>query len=79
MAGGLSCEAEIDAVIDAMLHAMQKADTFGWLPLILLERAGLSRLRGDMEGMRRDLAEDRQRLVEMNVTGWEDYARSIEG
>ena len=78
LAGGLSCHAELDAVINTMLEAMQRADTFGWMPLILLERAGLARLRGDMEGMRRDLAEARRRFAELHVTGWEDYARSIE-
>ena len=78
MAGGLACQMELDAVINTTIAQMERADTFGWLPLILFERAGLARLRGDRGGMQRDLAEARQRLAEMGVTGWEDYARSIE-
>ena len=40
--------------------------------------AGLARLRGDSGGMARDLAEARRLFAEMGVTGWDDYARSIE-
>ncbi len=43
-----------------------------------LERAGLARLRGDVDAMARDLAEARRLFAEMGVTGWDDYARSIE-
>ena len=50
----------------------------GWLPLVLLERAGLARLRGDADGMARDLAEARRLFAQMGVTGWDEYARSIE-
>ena len=50
----------------------------GWMPLLLLERAGLARLRGDADGMARDMAEARRMFSEMGVTGWDDYARSIE-
>jgi hypothetical protein len=45
---------------------------------VLLERAGLARLRGDPDGMARDLGEARRLFAEMGVTGWDDYARSIE-
>jgi hypothetical protein len=41
-----------------------------FFPLILLERAGLARLRGDADGMARDLAEARRLFAEMGVTGW---------
>ena len=49
----------------------------GMLPLILLERAGLARLRGDADGMARDLAEARRLFTQLGA-GWDDYARSIE-
>jgi len=78
IAGGLVCQAELETVIDGVIEEMARSDTYGWLPLVLFERAGLARLRGDMDGMTRDLAEARRRLAEMNITGWEDYARSIE-
>ncbi len=37
-----------------------------------------ARLRGDAEGMARDLAEARHLFAEMGVTGWDKYARSTE-
>jgi hypothetical protein len=46
--------------------------------LVLLERAGLARLRGDADGMARDLAEARRLFAQMGASGWDDYARSIE-
>ncbi|MBI3799085.1 MAG: hypothetical protein HY268_19235, partial [Deltaproteobacteria bacterium] len=45
---------------------------------VLMERAGLARLRGDADAMARDLAEARRLFAQMGVTGWDDYARSIE-
>ena len=48
------------------------------LAMLLLERAGLAKLRGDPDGMKRDLAEARRLFADMGVTGWDDYARSIE-
>ena len=48
------------------------------LPLVLLERAGLARMRGDADGMARDLAEAPRLFAKMGATGWDDYARSIE-
>jgi len=77
-AGGLRCEAELEAVIARVFAGMQRAETTGWLPLILLERAGLARLRGDADRLARDLAEARRLFAQMGVTGWDDYARSIE-
>jgi hypothetical protein len=53
-------------------------DMKGVLPLVLLERAGLARLRGDADAIARDLAEARRLFAEMGATGWDDYARSIE-
>jgi hypothetical protein len=41
-----------------------------------VERAGFARLRGNADGMARDLAEAGRLLAEMGVTGWDDYARS---
>ena len=65
------------AVVET-LDLSQRADMVGMLPLILLERAGLFRMRGDAAGMARDLAEARRLFADMGVTGWDDYARSIE-
>lgn len=77
-AGGPLCEVELDAHIASTLAEMQCTDAMGWLPLLLLERAGLARMRGDADGMARDLAEARRLFSEMGVTGWDAYARSIE-
>ena len=78
IAGGLVYKAELETVIDGVIAEMERNETFGWLPLVLFERAALARLRGDLDSMARDLAEARRRLAEMNITGWEEYARSIE-
>jgi tetratricopeptide (TPR) repeat protein len=69
---------ELEARIVETLELIQQADMVGMLPLVLLERAGLSRMRGDADGMARDLAEARRSFAEMGVTGWDDYARSVE-
>jgi len=69
---------ELDAQIAATLEVLLRTNAKGWLPMLLLERAGLARLRGDMDGMARDLAEARRLFAQMGVTGWDDYARSIE-
>jgi hypothetical protein len=69
---------ELDAQIAATLEVLLRTHAKGWLPMLLLERAGLARLRGDMVGMARDLAEARAMFAQMGVTGWDDYARSIE-
>ena len=50
----------------------------GILPMALLERAGLYRMRGDADGMARDLTEARRLFAQMGATGWDDYARTIE-
>jgi hypothetical protein len=65
--------------ITETLALIEKWGMKGYLPLLLLERAGLARLRGDADGMTRDLATARHLFGEMGTTGWDDYARSIEG
>jgi hypothetical protein len=44
---------------------------------LLLERAGLARLRGDRSGAMRGSAEARHLLAETDVNGWNDYVRSL--
>ncbi|MFI5352656.1 MAG: hypothetical protein ACHQZS_06800 [Candidatus Binatales bacterium] len=68
----------LEAEIVETLEVLNRAHAKGWLPLLLLERAGLARLRGDADGMARDLAEARALFAQMGVTGWNEYARSIE-
>jgi hypothetical protein len=70
--------AELEAQIAETLELIGHTDAQGWLPLVLPERAGLARMRGDADGMARDLAEARRLFAQMGVTGWDDYARSIE-
>jgi class 3 adenylate cyclase/tetratricopeptide (TPR) repeat protein len=76
--GGPQRQDELEGQIVEAFDVLQRADMKAWLPLLLLERAGLARLRGDAEGMARDLAEVRRLFAETGVTGWDDYARSIE-
>ena len=78
MIGGVQQQDELEAQIAETLDLTQRTDMKGILPLVLLERAGLARMRGDADGMARDLAEARRLFAEMGVTGWDDYARSIE-
>jgi class 3 adenylate cyclase/tetratricopeptide (TPR) repeat protein len=78
MVGGLQHQGEFEAQIAETLEVIQRTDSKGWLPFLLFERAGLARLRGDADGMARDLAEARRLFAQMGVTGWDDYARSIE-
>ena len=78
MGGGLEVLDELEALIAQTWAIQQRLDAKGWMPLLLMERAGLAKLRGDTDGMKRDLAEVRSRFAEMGVTGWNDYARSIE-
>lgn len=70
---------ELPAQIAETLELVQRTDTKGWLPLVLLERAGLARLRGDADAMARDLAEARRLFAQMGASGRDEYARSIEG
>jgi adenylate cyclase len=77
--GGPREQEELATQITETLALIEKWGMKGYLPLLLLERAGLARLRGDAEAMTRDLAQARQLFGEMGVTGWDDYARSIEG
>ena len=78
MLGEVDFQHELDAQISESMAIQAKADWPGWMPSLLLERAGLAKLRGDMDGMKRDLAEARRLFADMGVTGWDDYARSIE-
>jgi hypothetical protein len=78
MIGGRQHQRELEAQIAEALDLIQRTDMESWLPLLLLERAGLARMRGDADGMARDLAEARRLLAQMGVSGWDDYARSIE-
>ena len=68
----------LETEIAETLEALKSAEAKGWLPLLMLERAGLARLRGEADGMARDMAEARRLFAEMGITGWNDYARSIE-
>ncbi len=77
MVGGVDQQDEFEAQIAETLELIQRAEVRGFAPLILLERAGLARLRGDADAMTRDLAGARGLFAEMGVTGWEDYAKSI--
>ena len=76
--GGVQHQGDLEAQIAETLELIQRTDSKGWLPLILLERAGLARMRGDADGMARELAEARCLFAQMGVTGWDEYARSIE-
>jgi class 3 adenylate cyclase/tetratricopeptide (TPR) repeat protein len=78
MVGGVQHQDELEAQIAETLELIQRTDAKGLLPLVLLERAGLARLRGDAVGMARALADARRLFAQMGVTGWEDYVRSIE-
>ena len=68
----------LGAQIADAYEPLQRTNANGWMAMLLLERAGLAKLRGDMDGMKRDLAEARRLFADMGVTGWNDYARSIE-
>jgi hypothetical protein len=78
MIGGPTHLDELEAQIAKTHEVLQRRGAIGFMPLLLLERAGLARLRGDANGMARDLAEVRGLFAQMGVTGWDDYARSIE-
>ena len=69
---------DLEAQIAEMIELIQRTDAKSFLPLALLERAGLARLRGDPGAMTRDLATARDLFAETGVSGWNDYARSIE-
>ncbi len=78
MVGGPEHQDELAAAIAETLALIERTDMQGYLPLLLLERAGLARMRGDSDAMARDLTEARRLFAAMDVTGWDDYARSIE-
>ena len=69
---------ELEAQIARTLGVLRRTNAKRWLPMLLLERAALARMRRDMDGMARDLAEARRLFAEMGTTGWDEYARSIE-
>jgi hypothetical protein len=69
---------QLEAQIRETLGMIQQSEAHGWLPLILLERAGLARLQGERDRMASDLTEARRLFAEMRVTGWDAYAASIE-
>jgi hypothetical protein len=71
MVGGLQHQGELEAQIAETLELIERPDARGWLLLILLERAGLSRLRGDATGMGRDLDKARRLFAQIDVTGWD--------
>jgi hypothetical protein len=77
-AGGLQTIEELEIQIAETFEALLQMKSNGGMPMLLLERAGLARMRGDLDGMKRDLAEARRLFADMGVTGWDDYARSIE-
>ena len=69
---------ELEAQIAETLGLVQSSGAHGWLPMVLAERAGLARLRGETDAMARDLAEARRLWEQMGAVGWDDYARSIQ-
>jgi len=79
MAGSAEHQRDLEAQIAETLELIDQTEMNAWLPLVLLERAGLARLRGDADGVARDLAEARRLFAQMGVSGWDGYARSIEG
>jgi class 3 adenylate cyclase/tetratricopeptide (TPR) repeat protein len=68
----------LEAEIVETMEVLHRAEAKGWLPLLLLERAGLARLRRDAGAMARDFAQARRLFAEMGVTGWNAYASSLE-
>ena len=76
--GGAQHRDELEAQIIEVLDLIERRELEGLLPHILLERAGLAGMRGDAEAKARDLARARSLFAAMGVTGWEDYASSIE-
>ena len=75
---GMAHLEELETEIADTLEVLEHNHSTGFLPLLLLERAGVARMKGDAEGMARDLAEARRLFAQMGATGWDDYARSIE-
>ena len=69
---------ELEGQIVSTFNAMQRTKANGFLPLLLLERAALAKLRGESDNMTRDFAETRRLFAQVGTTGWDDYARSIE-
>jgi class 3 adenylate cyclase/tetratricopeptide (TPR) repeat protein len=78
MIGGVPQQGALEAQIAEALELIQRQGAKGLLPQVLLERAGLARMRGDADGLARDLAKARRVFAEMGVTGWDEYASTIE-
>jgi class 3 adenylate cyclase/tetratricopeptide (TPR) repeat protein len=78
MLGAPEHHEELAAQIRETLGLIQSSGANGWLPMILAERGGLAGLRGDADGMARDLIEARRLWAQMGAVGWDAYARSIE-
>ncbi len=76
--GDDDCRPELQSQITTAFTSIERAEMWGWLPLLLLERAGLARQCGDALEAARDLATARNAFARTGVTGWEDYAKSIE-
>ena len=58
---------ELEAQIAETLGLVQSSGARGWLPMVLAERAGLARLRGETDAMARDLAEARRLWEQMGA------------
>ena len=69
---------ELAAHISMTLEALLRTDATAYVPMLLLERAGLAKLGGDEAGMKDDLSEARRLFADLGITGWNEYARSIE-
>ena len=78
MAAGAQYLDEIESHVANTLQVLLRRNAQGLLAMLLLERAALAKLRGNLDGMKRDLVEARRMFAEMGVIGWDDYARSIE-
>jgi tetratricopeptide (TPR) repeat protein len=76
--GGPAEQDALELQIAETMGVLERTGMKCYVPQLLLERAGLARLRGDTDGMARDMAEARRLFSELRVSGWDDYARSIE-
>jgi len=79
LVGGPEQEAELEAQIEDSHQLLVDGSFGGFLPHALLERAALSRRRGEPDRMARDFAEARRLFAAMNASGWEAYATSLSG
>ena len=56
MVGGPQHQQDLEAQIAETLDLLRRTDGKGYLPLVLLERAGLERLRGDLDVRRKKIS-----------------------